>query len=70
MTQVKQADTNLIKEAYGVIKEPEIVKMQADNIEINSKRSKIPVETIEDSPRHIGVIIKRASKAHNKTLRY
>ena len=44
--------------------------MLADAIEVNSKRSSIPVERIEESPRHLGVIIARASKAHNKQVMY
>ena len=44
--------------------------MLADAIEINSKRGRIAVERIEESPRHLGVIIARASKAYNKALLY
>ena len=70
LTQVTKADPNLIKEAYGIIKEPEIEKMLEEAIEMHSERGKIPVEVIEESPRHLGVIIARASRAHKKALMY
>jgi len=49
-------------EAYGVIPEAEIVERLRAQEEGHKSREKIPFERLEQSPRHIGQLVKRANK--------
>ena len=58
-----------IEEAYGVRNEPEIEAMMAALVARHKEKEKIPLDKMEESPRHLGNLFKRANKSFKKVNR-